>query len=295
MRRQDVFGTRLSCALRLLALSGYQWSKASRASIHSLQSVYHSCYSACSRDLVRLASIIWFRTCLRFLSCLSRTCPLPIDVQAENGELVNDPPSRTIKSKMQAFVPALPTSAASSQATATTSLRAQGSAFHGVSARRAPMAARLNLTRAPSKAPTMIATGQPLEDWLGLVEKDLGTCTRGIFSACKEIAYKIRTASCDKMSCFNDFGDEQLAIDVLADKVLFDNLEASGVVATASSEEVPVEKPITEGGKFSVAFDPLVSHIRIRPLTPAFWCWTEARHKACSGCCMPNPSEATDT
>lgn len=103
----------------------------------------------------------------------------------------------------------------------------------------------------------MIATGEPLEDWLSRVEKDLGKCTRGIFSACKEVAYKIRTASCDKMACFNDFGDEQLAIDVLADKVIFDNLEASGVVATGSSEEVPVEKPITDGGKFSVAFDPL--------------------------------------
>lgn len=104
---------------------------------------------------------------------------------------------------------------------------------------------------------SMVATGEPLEDWLHRVEGDLGKCTRGVFAACKEIAYKIRTASCDKIACFNDFGDEQLAIDVLADKVIFDNLEASGVVATASSEEVPEEKPITEGGKFSVAFDPL--------------------------------------
>ena len=30
--------------------------------------------------------------------------------------------------------------------------------------------------------------------------------TLGMFRACKEIAYKIRTASCDKMSCFNEFG-----------------------------------------------------------------------------------------
>lgn len=85
----------------------------------------------------------------------------------------------------------------------------------------------------------------------------MGKCTRGIFSACKEIAYKIRTASCDKMACFNDFGDEQLAIDVLADTVIFDNLKASGVVAMASSEEIPEEKPITPGGTYSVAFDPL--------------------------------------
>lgn len=42
-----------------------------------------------------------------------------------------------------------------------------------------------------------------------------------LFNSCKEIAYKIRTASCDKMACFNEFGDEQLAIDILANNVLF--------------------------------------------------------------------------
>lgn len=103
----------------------------------------------------------------------------------------------------------------------------------------------------------MIATGESLEDWLVRVEGDLGKCTRGIFAACKEVAYKIRTASCDKMACFNDFGDEQLAIDVLADKVIFDNLKSSGVVATASSEENPTEIELSSNGSFSVAFDPL--------------------------------------
>lgn len=78
----------------------------------------------------------------------------------------------------------------------------------------------------------------------------------GLFNACKEIAYKIRTASCDKMACFNEFGDEQLAIDILANNVLFQNLKDSGVVATASSEETPTEDPMGGEG-FSVAFDPL--------------------------------------
>lgn len=58
------------------------------------------------------------------------------------------------------------------------------------------------------------------------------------------------------MSCFNDFGDEQLAIDILANNVLFDNLKASGSVATASSEETPTEDPMGGEG-YSVAFDPL--------------------------------------
>lgn len=72
-----------------------------------------------------------------------------------------------------------------------------------------------------------------------------------MFAACKEIAYKIRTASCDKMACFNEFGDEQLAIDVLANNVIFENLKASGCCATASSEETPVEDPM--GGEVSSA------------------------------------------
>lgn len=155
---------------------------------------------------------------------------------------------------MNAFVPVIATPARSASVTHT-SVCSSSSALHG----RRNLRARV--VCAPQARSThkwsMIATGEPLEDWLHRVEKDLGKCTRSIFAACKEIAYKIRTASCDKMACFNDFGDEQLAIDVLADKVIFDNLEASGVVAMASSEEVPVEKQITAGGKFSVAFDPL--------------------------------------
>jgi sedoheptulose-bisphosphatase len=51
-------------------------------------------------------------------------------------------------------------------------------------------------------------------------------------------------------------GDEQLAIDILANNVIFQNLKNSGAVATASSEETPTEDPM--GGKgYSVAFDPL--------------------------------------
>ena len=49
---------------------------------------------------------------------------------------------------------------------------------------------------------------------------------------------------------------EQLAIDILANNVIFDNLKASGAVATASSEETPTEDPMGGTG-YSVAFDPL--------------------------------------
>lgn len=38
---------------------------------------------------------------------------------------------------------------------------------------------------------------------------------------------QVRTASCSAMSCVNSFGDEQLAVDLLADKLLFEALKFS--------------------------------------------------------------------
>lgn len=115
-------------------------------------------------------------------------------------------------------------------------------------------------TRKNACTPRMssVESDTTVEQWLmeNNVETGLSKTTLGLFAACKEIAYKIRTASCDKMSCFNEFGDEQLAIDILANTVLFDNLKASGAVATASSEETPTEDPMGGSG-YSVAFDPL--------------------------------------
>ena len=47
-----------------------------------------------------------------------------------------------------------------------------------------------------------------------------------------------------------------MAIDLLANNVIFQNLKESGAVATASSEETPIEDPMYGNG-YSVAFDPL--------------------------------------
>lgn len=101
-----------------------------------------------------------------------------------------------------------------------------------------------------------LAAQPTADEWLGVVDPALRKSTLAMFRACKEIAYKIRTASCDKMSCFNEFGDEQLAIDILANNVIFQSLKQSGAVATASSEETPTEDPMGGQG-YSVAFDPL--------------------------------------
>lgn len=104
---------------------------------------------------------------------------------------------------------------------------------------------------------TQVQAAQPtIEEWLDIAEPKLKKATMAMFQACKEIAYKVRTASCDKMACFNEFGDEQLAIDILANNVIFSSLKNSGAIATASSEETPVEDPLGGQG-YSTAFDPL--------------------------------------
>jgi len=79
--------------------------------------------------------------------------------------------------------------------------------------------------------------------------RDMGDCIR-------TIAFKVRTASCSATSCVNDFGDEQLAVDMLADKLLFETLGYSGVCEYACSEEEPTPQPMGGEG-YSVAFDPL--------------------------------------
>lgn len=59
------------------------------------------------------------------------------------------------------------------------------------------------------------------------------------------------------MATRNTFGDQQLALDVAADGVLMEALRGCGAVHTVSSEETPVEVVMNEGGRLSVAFDPL--------------------------------------
>jgi sedoheptulose-bisphosphatase len=115
---------------------------------------------------------------------------------------------------------------------------------------------RARMDRAAVVAPKMI--GETIEEFIvnNKLDPKLQKAVMALFFAVKEIAYKVRTASCEKSACFNEFGDEQLAIDILANSILFEQLKASGVVETASSEETPTEDP--QGGKgFSVAFDPL--------------------------------------
>lgn len=100
--------------------------------------------------------------------------------------------------------------------------------------------------------------GDSLEEFLAKSSKnkELARLMVAMGEALRTISFKVRTASCGATACINTFGDEQLAVDLLANKLLFEALQYSHVCKWACSEEDPT--PLDMGGEgFSVAFDPL--------------------------------------
>ncbi|XP_074591437.1 sedoheptulose-1,7-bisphosphatase, chloroplastic [Curcuma longa] len=103
--------------------------------------------------------------------------------------------------------------------------------------------------------------GDSLEEFLtkATPDKNLIRLLTSMGEALRTISFKVRTASCGGTACVNSFGDEQLAVDLLANNLLFEALQYSHVCKYACSEEVPELQDMggpVEGG-FSVAFDPL--------------------------------------
>ncbi|CAD7694734.1 unnamed protein product [Ostreobium quekettii] len=105
---------------------------------------------------------------------------------------------------------------------------------------------------------TRSALGDSLEEFLMGATDDpkLRQLMMSMSEAIRTISVKVRTASCAGTACINSFGDEQLAVDMVADKLLFEALEFSHVCENACSEEVPEPVPM-KGTGYSVAFDPL--------------------------------------
>ena len=58
--------------------------------------------------------------------------------------------------------------------------------------------------------------------------------SRGPFAPTPCRLRQVRTASCGATACVNSFGDEQLAVDLLADKLLFEALRFSVSSAACS-------------------------------------------------------------
>lgn len=137
----------------------------------------------------------------------------------------------------------------------------KSSSLFGESLRTIPKSS-LKVSKSKNSLPvTKCEIGDSLEEFLNNATPDKGlrALLTSMGEALRTISFKVRTASCGGTACVNSFGDEQLAVDMLADKLLFEALRYSHFCKYACSEEVPELQDMggpVEGG-FSVAFDPL--------------------------------------
>lgn len=134
----------------------------------------------------------------------------------------------------------------------------KGSSLYGTHMPTAFNAVSQKASSTTRKALTRAELGDSLEEFLtkATTNKKLARLMVCMGEALRTIAFKVRTASCGATACINTFGDEQLAVDMLADRLLFDALRHSHVCKYACSEEEPILQDM-EGEGFSVAFDPL--------------------------------------
>lgn len=89
------------------------------------------------------------------------------------------------------------------------------------------------------------------------VNKKLADLLFSIARAGKFVAHAIRTGDLGLAGTSNLFGENQLAIDILADKIFTEHLRATGIVYKIASEEKDNEEILSKNGVFSVAFDPI--------------------------------------
>jgi len=91
------------------------------------------------------------------------------------------------------------------------------------------------------------------------VDRDLTRVICEIANASKYIINAIRTGNLGVAGTSNLYGEQQLALDVLSDRIIQKRLMYSGVIAKMASEEVDeiVEVTVPNNGRYSIAFDPL--------------------------------------
>ena len=80
-----------------------------------------------------------------------------------------------------------------------------------------------------------------------------------IAEACKYVINAVRTGDLGVAGTSNLYGEEQLALDVLSDRIIRKRLVHSGVVCNIASEEMEniYQAKANAGGLYSVAYDPL--------------------------------------
>lgn len=84
-------------------------------------------------------------------------------------------------------------------------------------------------------------------------------CIRDLLNVCADITEALRVSLVTVEGSTNDFGDSQLSVDVIADKMIWDAVQKSSVIREGASEEDPIVRNVDEGGEgeFTVCWDPL--------------------------------------
>lgn len=86
--------------------------------------------------------------------------------------------------------------------------------------------------------------------------EELSLVLSSLSDAVKIIAGKICNADVSKAGSSNVYGEEQLKLDVLSDRIVSDECKKNPVIGLLASEEMPDEIVIREGS-YGVAYDPL--------------------------------------
>lgn len=97
----------------------------------------------------------------------------------------------------------------------------------------------------------------PLTAYLKQLEPALSAVISALTHSATQIARQIRTSTGQKTGTQNSFDEEQLALDVQADQIIFAELKKTQTVFAAASEETAQTTKLTDKGKFVVGFDPL--------------------------------------
>lgn len=88
-------------------------------------------------------------------------------------------------------------------------------------------------------------------------DRDLTRVISELATASRYIIHSIRTGELGVAGTSNLYGESQLKLDVLADRIIRKRMTHTGVIASIASEEEAEVQVIDPNGKYSIAYDPL--------------------------------------
>jgi fructose-1,6-bisphosphatase I len=89
-----------------------------------------------------------------------------------------------------------------------------------------------------------------------IFDGELGQVLKGIAKGGVRIAGALNTVDLGKAGTKNIYGEDQIALDVLSDEILEEEMKLTGLVSAIASEEQD-DVVRLEGGKYAVCYDPL--------------------------------------